>query len=69
MSNTKIEQKITYVARHYNKVKKAWNKGIEKEEIEELKDWVNYMNDGRPNYYQIFEKIVTVETVETLIVI
>jgi len=26
------------------------------------------MNTGRPNYYQIFEKIVTVETVETLIV-
>jgi len=60
-------QEIMYVAKNYSKLKKRWFCGVEKEELEELKEWTGKMNTGRPNYYQIFEKIVTVETVETLI--
>lgn len=67
MSNTTVEQKIVYVAKYYSKFKKRWFDGIEKEELEEITSWVKDMNQGRPGYYQIFEKIVTIETVETRI--
>jgi hypothetical protein len=67
VSNTTVTQKITYIAKHYSRAHKKWFDGIEKEELEGLMAWVKEMNQGRPGYYRIFEKIVTVETVETRI--